>query len=391
MTHDGHDGEARGLEVRDVVVLYRDDDGTTKAAVDGLDLDVAPGEVVALLGPSGSGKSSLLRAVAGLEPVARGAIAWDGVDLAGVPVHQRGIGLMFQDGQLFPHRDVAGNVAFGLQMQHVPRADRARRVAQLLELVGLAGFADREVASLSGGERQRVALARSLAPQPRLLLLDEPLSALDRALRERLAGDVRSVLRTTGTTALFVTHDHDEAFAVADRIAVMDAGRLLQVAAPPQLWHRPASRRVAEFLGYEAFVAVGSPTGQDLLRAVGSSTGQDLLRAVRPAAGGEHTAGAAGTLLALGPGSLGRVQDDDGAGRPHAAEGTEGTEGAGTLSGVVVTAGFRRGVVELVVDVDGVGRVTVVEPSTGVRPDTPAPGTGVRLRARPDALAVVGG
>lgn len=379
--HDGHHGESRGLEVRDVVVLYRDDDGTTKAAVDGLDLDVAPGEVVALLGPSGSGKSSLLRAVAGLEPVARGAIAWDGVDLAGVPVHQRGIGLMFQDGQLFPHRDVAGNVAFGLQMQHVPRADRARRVAQLLELVGLAGFADREVASLSGGERQRVALARSLAPQPRLLLLDEPLSALDRALRERLAGDVRSVLRTTGTTALFVTHDHDEAFAVADRIAVMDAGRLLQVAAPPQLWHRPASRRVAEFLGYEAFVAAGSPTGHDLLRAA------------RPTAGGEHAAGA-GTLLALGPGSLARVADDDGAGRPDAADGLEGadaTEGTGTLSGVVVTAGFRRGVVELVVDVDGVGRVTVVEPSTGVRPDTPAPGTGVRLRARPDTLAVVGG
>ncbi|MBC7291719.1 MAG: ABC transporter ATP-binding protein [Actinotalea sp.] len=358
-------GSRRGLEVRDVVVLYRDDDGTTKAAVDGLDLDVAPGEVLALLGPSGSGKSSLLRAVAGLEPVAAGSITWDGTDLAGVPVHQRGIGLMFQDGQLFPHRDVAANVAFGLQMQRVPRAELARRVAELLRLVGLAGFGDRDVASLSGGERQRVALARSLAPRPRLLLLDEPLSALDRALRERLADDVRAALRATGTTALFVTHDHDEAFAVADRIAVMDLGRLLQVDPPARLWHRPTSQRVAEFLGYEAFVPAASPTGRALLDLVGKQ----------------------GELLALGPGSLTRDQGPTTA--PGPARSTAVPSPA--LTGTVVTAGFRRGVVELVVDVDGVGRVTLVEPSAGTHLDAPAPGTVVTLHARPEAIAVVGG
>lgn len=361
MAHDGGTGTpdaagplapGRGLEVRDVVVLYRDDDGTTQAAVDGLDLDVTPGEVLALLGPSGSGKSSLLRAVAGLEPVARGSITWDGTDLAGVPVHRRGVGLMFQDGQLFPHRDVAGNVAFGLQMQGVSRADRARRIAELLELVGLAGFGDRDVSSLSGGERQRVALARSLAPRPRLLLLDEPLSALDRALRERLADDVRAALHATGTTALFVTHDHDEAFAVADRIAVMDVGKLLQVDPPSRLWHRPASRRVATFLGYEAFVAADSPTGRALLG--GGRADEDR-------------------LLALGPGSLVRA-----------------SSAGGTLTGTVVQSGFRRGVVEMVVDVPDVGRLTVVEPSTGLHLDAPDPGTTVALEARPDAIAVVG-
>lgn len=363
----------RGLEVRDVVVLYRDDDGTTKAAVDGLDLDVAPGEVVALLGPSGSGKSSLLRAVAGLEPVARGTITWDGGDLAGVPVHQRGIGLMFQDGQLFPHRDVAANVAFGLQMQRVPRAERARRVGELLELVGLGGFGDRDVASLSGGERQRVALARSLAPRPRLLLLDEPLSALDRALRERLADDVRAALRATGTTALFVTHDHDEAFAVADRIAVMDAGRLLQVDPPARLWHRPASRRVAAFLGYEAFVRADSPAGRALRGGSGAGRGAGDQGSGRD--GQDHDRPAE-RLLALGPGSL-------------VLAGGPGGHGA-ALTGTVLQSGFRRGVVELVVEVPDVGQVTVVEPSAGVQLDAPAPGSTVALRAQPDAIAVVG-
>jgi len=356
-----------GLTVRDVVVHYRDDDGTTATAVDGLSLDVPRGEVLALLGPSGSGKSTLLRAVAGLEPLSAGSVAWDGQDLAGVPVHRRGFGLMFQDGQLFAHRDVGANVAFGLEMAHVPRAERIARVAELLEVVGLAGFVHRAVATLSGGERQRVALARSLAPRPRLLLLDEPLSALDRALRERLAGEVRAALVATGTTALFVTHDHDEAFAVADRIAVLDAGRLLQVAPPAELWHRPASRRVAEFLGYEAFVAVGSVPALDAVVDGG------------------------GSVLALGPGSLVL------AGRRRAARaaGTGPAVGAdddgATLRGVVRSAGFRRGVVELVVDVERVGEVTVVEPSRAYAAgDLPGAGAVVRLRAEAGAIAVVG-
>ncbi|NKY11785.1 ATP-binding cassette domain-containing protein, partial [Cellulomonas hominis] len=241
--------EGQGLEVRGLVVRYPG--GVT--AVAGVDLEVARGEVLALLGPSGCGKSSLLRAVAGLEPPTAGRLAWDGLDLAPVPVHRRGFGLVFQDGQLFPHRDVAGNVAYGLR--DLDRAARAARVAELLDLVGLPGYGTRPVATLSGGERQRVALARSLAPRPRLLLLDEPLSALDRSLRERLAEDLRRVLTATGTTALFVTHDQDEAFTVADRVAVMSAGRLRQVATPEDLWRRPADREVAEFLGYRTFLA----------------------------------------------------------------------------------------------------------------------------------------
>jgi thiamine transport system ATP-binding protein len=219
------------------------------AAVSGVDLAIADGEVLALLGPSGCGKSTLLRAVAGLEPPSAGTVSWDGVDLAGTPVHRRGFGLVFQDGQLFPHRDVAGNVAFGLRMRRVEREAREKRVAELLELVGLTGYGTRRVTELSGGEQQRVALARALAPHPKLLLLDEPLSALDRALREQLAVDLARLLRETGATALVVTHDHDEAFTLADRVAVMRAGRIVQVGAPSSVWRHPSDVDTARFLG----------------------------------------------------------------------------------------------------------------------------------------------
>lgn len=211
-----------GLDVRDATVRY----GET-TALDGVSLAVERGEVVALLGPSGSGKSTLLRAIAGLEPLSEGSVSWAGVDLAGTPPHRRGFGLMFQDGQLFAHMPVAANVAYGLAAARMPRAEQRLRVRRLLELVGLPGFESRSVTSLSGGQRQRVALARSLAPEPVLLLLDEPLSALDRALRERLAADLARVLRETGTTAILVTHDEAEAEAVADRTLRMSAGGLL--------------------------------------------------------------------------------------------------------------------------------------------------------------------
>lgn len=197
------------------------------AAVDGVSFAVARGEVVALTGPSGSGKSTLLRAIAGLEPLAAGSVSWAGADLAGVPPHRRGFGLMFQDGQLFAQMTVAKNVAYGLAASRVPQVEREARVAELLELVGLPDSGARAVTTLSGGERQRVALARSLAPQPRLLLLDEPLSALDRALRERLAGDLARVLRATSTTAILVTHDEAEAAAIADRVVSLRAGSLV--------------------------------------------------------------------------------------------------------------------------------------------------------------------
>lgn len=214
-----------GLSVVDAVVTYRTASGPVHA-VDHVDLACAPGEIVALLGASGSGKSSLLRAIAGLERLAGGQIRWDGADVTALPTYRRGFGMMFQDSQLFPTMNVGANVAYGLAGR--PRAEREERVAELLELVGLPGYERRKVTELSGGQAQRVALARSLAPRPRLLLLDEPLSALDRALRERLVGVLATVLRATGTTALHVTHDHGEAFALADRVAVMDAGQLVE-------------------------------------------------------------------------------------------------------------------------------------------------------------------
>ena len=233
-----------GLSVRGLAVTYGD-----LRAVDGVDLEVAAGEVVVLLGASGSGKSSLLRAVAGLEDVAAGEVAWGGRSMVRVPVHKRGFGLMFQDGQLFEHRDVGSNIAYGLT--DLSRARRGERVREMLELVGLPGFERRRVTTLSGGQAQRVALARALAPAPRLLLLDEPLSALDRALREQLATDVRAILRRGGTTALYITHDQDEAMTVADRVGVMEAGRLLRLDTPQRLWADPASRKVARFLGFD--------------------------------------------------------------------------------------------------------------------------------------------
>jgi len=216
------------------------------AAVDDVSLDVGAGETLGILGPSGSGKSTLLRAICGLEQLAAGTVSWNGVDITTVPVHERGFALMFQDGQLFTHQSVAQNVGYALRVRREPSTER---VAELLELVGLAGFGDRRVTELSGGEQQRVALARSLAASPRLLLLDEPLSSLDRELRERLARDLRAILTATRQTALFVTHDQDEAFQVSDRIAIMMAGRLVQVGTPDQVRAAPATPAVARFLG----------------------------------------------------------------------------------------------------------------------------------------------
>jgi thiamine transport system ATP-binding protein len=210
-----------------------------------------------VLGPSGSGKSTLLRAVAGLEPPAGGTVAWDGVDLRDTPPHRRRFGLMFQDHALFPHRDVAANVAFGLRMQGVPTPAARARTTELLALVGLPGFEDRAVRALSGGEQQRVALARALAPDPRLLMLDEPLGALDRALREHLVDELRGIFGRRERAVLLVTHDHEEAFALADRVVVVQGGRVEQDGDPATVWRHPATAFVAEFLGYNVTTAFG--------------------------------------------------------------------------------------------------------------------------------------
>jgi thiamine transport system ATP-binding protein len=234
----------QGLSVRGVSVSY---DG--KPAVLDADLDLDEGRVLAVLGPSGCGKSTLLRAIAGIEP-ATGRVCWHDRDLSSTPTHRRGFALMFQDGQLFPQLSVARNVGYPLRIRRTPRRETATRVGELLDLVGLGGFADRLPATLSGGERQRVALARALAAAPRLLLLDEPLSALDAGLRQRLAEDLRRILTEAGTTAVMVTHDHEEAFAVADDLAVMRAGRIVQAGPIAEVWRAPADPATALFLGY---------------------------------------------------------------------------------------------------------------------------------------------
>jgi len=217
--------------------------------LDEVSLDVADGERLALLGPSGSGKSTALRVVAGLQTPSAGRVLLDGRDVTHVPAHRRGAGLVFQDAALFPHRDVAGNVGFGPRVAGLTEDERRARVSEALELVGLAGTERRDVTTLSGGEAQRVALARALAPRPEVLLLDEPLGALDGPLRRRLQTDLRELFERLELTVVHVTHDVGEAFELGDRVAVLRDGRLAQVATPDELWERPADEWVARFLG----------------------------------------------------------------------------------------------------------------------------------------------
>ena len=308
-----------------------------------MSLDLATGQVLAVLGPSGCGKSTLLRAVAGLEPVASGSIAWDGTDLAGTPTHRRGFALMFQDGQLFAHLTVARNVAYALRLRRTPSARMAARVGELLELVGLAGYDDRLPGTLSGGERQRVALARALAVEPRLILLDEPLSALDATLRERLAGDLRAILRAAGTTALLVTHDHEEAFALADRLAVMRDGRVVQSGAIDEVWREPVDEATALFLGYARVVR-------------DDAAGRVLAAAGLPPA---YAVALRRSALVL--------------------------DGAGTLAARVESARVTPEQVRLVVEVDGIGTLDAVAP-LGSRV---SPGDEVTLRVDVTRLAAL--
>ena len=332
------------LSVRDLTVHYG-----SFAAVRSASLDIADGEVLALLGPSGSGKSTLLRAITGLEPSVRGTVSWDGSNLSEVPVHRRGFGLVFQDGQLFGHRDVAANIAFGLRMHGVPRASWAPRVARLLELVGLAGYERRRVTELSGGQAQRVALARALAPEPRLLLLDEPLSGLDAGLREQLAIDLADLLRRSKITTLLVTHDQEEAFTLADRVAVLDAGEIRQEGPVRRVWRNPADEGVARFLGVTSFLDGSAVDGM-----VSTPLGEVSLDVVD------------------GPVRLGL--------RPHALRVAESG-----VAGEVTAAVHRREHVRLVVAL-GESTVDAVAPTTSdLRRGDP-----VRVALDGDGIAVVG-
>jgi putrescine transport system ATP-binding protein len=265
-------------------------------AVDGLSVDIYEGEFFALLGPSGCGKTTLLRMLAGFETPDAGAIRLGPDDIARVPPYRRPVNMMFQSYALFPHLTVAGNIAFGLKQDRLPRAQIEARVAEMLALVRLEGFAARKPHQLSGGQRQRVALARSLAKRPKVLLLDEPLAALDKKLREETQFELMDLQDRLGTTFVIVTHDQEEAMTVAHRIAVMNHGRLAQVAPPPELYEHPASRWVAGFIGdvnlLDGVVLAAEQTGLVIegraglrYRAAGGAdlkAGQEVTLALRP-------------------------------------------------------------------------------------------------------------
>ncbi|MEM7112011.1 MAG: ABC transporter ATP-binding protein [Chloroflexota bacterium] len=276
------------LDVRHVSKSFSEE--TT--AVSQASLTIDEGEIVCLLGPSGCGKTTLLRMIAGLEKQDEGEIWFDSRCIDPVPPHKRDFGMMFQEYALFPHKNVFQNIAFGLQMRRDSQKEIDVRVAEMLALVELEGFGERDISQLSGGERQRVALARSLAPGPRLLMLDEPLGALDRALRERLMVDLRGILKRVGVTAVYVTHDQTEAFAIADRIVVMNASKIERVDTPEAVYERPGTPFVARFLGFENVLAaevvtagvVGTAVGEFQLETGKTAVGSAVSLLIKPQA-----------------------------------------------------------------------------------------------------------
>jgi ABC-type Fe3+/spermidine/putrescine transport system ATPase subunit len=330
---------------------------------------VEKGDILCLLGPSGCGKTTLLRIIAGLETPEAGRLLCEGQDLRGVPIHRRRFGLMFQDYALFPHKDVLGNVAFGLRMKGLPSAQVRARVVEMLQLVGLAGFERRDVNELSGGEQQRVALARSLAANPRLLMLDEPLGSLDRALRERLMNELRAILKSVNVTAVYVTHDQQEAFAIADRIIVMDEGRKVQEDTPQDVYRHPATPFVARFLGMT-----------NLLPGTVIASGAELV--VETALGYLHV-DAQGLPPSEVSSSVTVLI------RPEAAEwvsGAEGSEGTNLVEGRVWERSFRGDQCHVVVRHAVAGDLTLTLRGGN---HLPPPGASIRLALRPQALTLL--
>jgi thiamine transport system ATP-binding protein len=340
------------LKVEGLTAAYGDE-----VALHDVDLEVPDGELICVLGPSGGGKSTLLRVVAGLEEPRAGRVSLDGRDLSGVPAHERGVGLMFQDYALFPHRDVAGNVAFGLRMQGLRGAETSARVRDLLELVGLPGAERRPVSQLSGGEQQRVALARALAPRPRLLMLDEPMGSLDRALRERLPEELRTIFDELGLSVIYVTHDQDEALSVADRVVLLADGGIVADGTPEELWTHPPTAWTARFLGFRnvapARLAAGvleTPWGR------------------LPAEGASGVAEDGDVTVVLRPAALVAVTD-------------------GPISGRVSTRRFRGDHVLLLIDVPRAPTLHV-EAREG---ELPAVGAPITLALRPGGAHVIVG
>ena len=327
-------------------------------ALDGLSLTLAPGELVALLGPSGCGKTTALRLLAGLEEADQGRVLIGGEDVTNISANRRDVGMVFQAYSLFPHMTAAENVAFGLQMRKVAATERRRRAAEMLDLVGLSGFANRFAHQLSGGQQQRVALARALAIRPKVLLLDEPLSALDAKVRGRLRDEIRRVQLEVSITTLFVTHDQEEALAIADRVGVMQSGRLEQLGPPIQVYSRPATPFVAAFVGLTNRLDGTVRDGAVEVRG----TRLPLVRT-------DATDGPAVALVR--PEAVSLAGDSDAA--------------AGPLNGTVIATAFLGATSRVTVDLGGVTVLAQLATSDAVA--HPA-GTRVRLVLRPDPVLI---
>jgi putative spermidine/putrescine transport system ATP-binding protein len=344
-----------GVEVR-LEDLRRSYAGVT--ALDGLSLTLAPGELVALLGPSGCGKTTAMRLVAGLEEADGGRVVFGGKDVTGLPANKRDVGMVFQAYSLFPHMTAQQNVAFGLSLHKVGAAERKKRAGEMLELVGLSPHAHKYAHQLSGGQQQRVALARALAIQPTVLLLDEPLSALDAKVRSRLRDEIRRVQLEVGTTTLFVTHDQEEALAIADRVGVMHSGRLEQLGTPMDIYSRPATPFVAEFVGLTNRLAGVVSDGEVVVLGT-------RLPLVQP---NTHN----GPAIALvRPETVSLAADND--------------SSPGPLVGNVIATSFLGATSRVTVDL---GDASVLAQLTTAEAATMPPGTRVRLVLRPDAVLI---
>jgi putative spermidine/putrescine transport system ATP-binding protein len=345
----------KGVEVRLEGLVRRYGPVT---ALDGLSLTIAPGELVALLGPSGCGKTTALRLLAGLEDADGGRVVIGGDDVTGLPTNRRNVGMVFQAYSLFPHMVAWENVAFGLQMRKVGAGERKQRALQMLELVGLERMADRYASQLSGGQQQRVALARALAIEPQVLLLDEPLSALDAKVRSRLRDEIRRIQLEVGITTLFVTHDQEEALAIADRVGVMQAGKLEQLGPPTVVYSRPATPFVAEFVGLTNRIPGTVRNGEVDVRGV-------TMPLVHP-----DVADGPATVLV----------------RPEAVSlSVDGEPADGPLAGTVIAVAFLGATSRVTVDL-GDMRVLAQMP-TSAAAQHPA-GTRVRLALRPDPVLI---
>jgi ABC-type Fe3+/spermidine/putrescine transport system ATPase subunit len=346
---------------------------STSSAIDDVSFDVASGEIVCLLGPSGCGKTTLLRIIAGLEQADSGTVVFEGDDLKDVPIHERGFGLMFQDFALFPHKNVWDNVIFGLRMQNLDHDQVLRQGAQALDLVGLSGFEARDVNELSGGEKQRVALARSLAPQPKLLMLDEPLGSLDRKLREELMIELRRILKAAQLTSIYVTHDQQEAFAIADRVVIMNAGHIEQVGSPQNVYNRPGTEFVARFLGLPNLIkgTVASMTTQ--VASVSTPVGLLNVRIDAPRSLARNQA-----ITVLIRPDAATIKDEGGRLKAESDQSNH-------IEGILIDSSFRGRYNRVMIRVNEVDLTFEVE----VRSDLPKIGEHIKLALNGDSIVVL--